>query len=117
MTELEIFYDASCPFCRRRASWIRKKDSADAIKLSDLNENEDMLGLYGANVDDAYYTVHAVDHFGNVITGLDVVIRVLEILKCRRTLWAIKLPGISKLTPKVYDLISYYKIELGRLGL
>jgi len=117
MIELEIFYDASCPFCARRANWIRKNDVKNLIRLTDINENEDMLAMYGANIEDAYYTIHGVDKYGNLIIGWDVITATLEILGYYRTLWVMGWPYICRTIPYIYKFISDHKIELSRFGI
>ena len=114
--ELEIFYDATCAFCVRRAAWIRKRDSADAIRLTDLNTNEDMLALYGANIEEAYKEIHAVDKYGNLIRGWDVITSALEVLKYYRTLWIFEWPYVHKVAPCIYKFVNKHKTELSRFG-
>ena len=70
---LEIFYDTTCPFCIKRAEWIKRNDPDKRILLSDVNRDMFMLKLFGVNSDDALQDVHAVYRNGKVIKGADVV--------------------------------------------
>lgn len=110
---LEVFYDANCPFCVRRAEWIRKNDTEKHIMLSDLNKNLLILDLFGISSEDAYEDIHAVYRNGEVIKGVEVVRAVLDILGYRKLLRLINSLGIWWIFNKIYSVIKRNKQYIG----
>jgi predicted DCC family thiol-disulfide oxidoreductase YuxK len=110
---LEVFYDANCPFCVKRAEWIRKNDVDKDILLSDVNRDLFMLELFGVRSEDALQDVHAVYRNGEVIKGPQVVRAVLNILGYRRLLRLINFPGVRLIFNLLYDIVSKNRHRIG----
>lgn len=110
---LEIFYDTTCPFCIKRAEWIKRNDPDKRILLSDVNRDMFMLKLFGVNSDDALQDVHAVYRNGKVIKGADVVRATLYILGYKKTLALINMPVMSWLFNVAYCKISENRHKIG----
>ena len=110
---LEVFYDAQCPFCVKRAKWIKKKDVNKDILLSDANRDGFMLELFGVPSGEGLQDVHAIYRSGKVIKGVKVVRAVLEILGYKRTLRVINTPVISCFFDWLYARVKNNRHKIG----
>ena len=103
---LEIFYDKQCPFCIKRAEWIKKRDIHNHIHLSDIHRDGFILEILGVPLEESLKDIHAIHKDGKIIKGADVVRSVLNILEYKKTLWIINLPVISTIFKWTFYAIS-----------
>ncbi|MGC4041442.1 MAG: DCC1-like thiol-disulfide oxidoreductase family protein [Flavobacterium sp.] len=105
---LFFYYDSECPLCIRTKLTISHFDWYNKVAFKtvqfDSQENEKLAGIdYDLLLDDIY----SVDLKGNVYSGVDTYIQVLQRIFYLYPLSLIlRLPGIYHLAKKVYSFIA-----------
>lgn len=67
--EITVFYDGSCPLCRKEIAHYRKLNPLKPINWSDISHQQSVLAQYAIAYDDAMRVLHVLDSQGRVVTG------------------------------------------------
>ena len=66
-----VFYDGSCPLCRREIDHYRRVDRAGRLHWLDIAGEPDRLALSGLSLSDAMAELHVLDAAGQWQRGVD----------------------------------------------
>ncbi len=64
-----MFYDESCPICRREVDHYQRIDREKCVRWVDISENEHILQEHGLSVSEAMARLHVVDSNGRLVQG------------------------------------------------
>ena len=67
--ELCVYYDSSCPLCRREVALYRRLDTASRVEWVDLHAGDQSVVAPGLTRDAALARLHARDTSGELVSG------------------------------------------------
>lgn len=67
--KLVMFFDGSCPLCRREVRHYRRVDRSRRIEWIDINEDRTLLNAFGISYDDAMQRLHVLTRDGRMVGG------------------------------------------------
>jgi predicted DCC family thiol-disulfide oxidoreductase YuxK len=115
-TELTVFYDGSCPICRREIGYYQGRDGASKIDWVDITQSDADMVCEGLSRDDAMarFSVRAGD--GSVIRGAGGFIELWKTLPAFSLLGRVlSIPPLTWLLDRVYDLLLVVRPRLQKL--
>ncbi|WP_461516123.1 thiol-disulfide oxidoreductase DCC family protein [Porticoccus sp.] len=65
-----VFYDGSCPLCRREINHYMKIARDNLIHWVDISRDDSQLRQFNLSTDEAMRRFHVVDQMGNVAIGV-----------------------------------------------
>ena len=68
-TRTTMFYDGSCPLCRREVAHYRRLDQAGRVRWQDIAEDAAELTAHGIGREQAMRRLHALDAEGRLVSG------------------------------------------------
>ncbi|GGO83361.1 redox protein [Marinobacterium nitratireducens] len=84
-----VFYDGSCPLCRREIGHYRRLDRACAVDWRDIHRNGAALDAAGITPDEAMRRLHALEAGGEISTGINAFLVIWRALPRYRWLAAL----------------------------
>ena len=98
---LTVYYNTKCPVCNAGIDWQRNRlvqvARAGIIEFRDINLEPDVLGRYGAGLEDVRRRLHAVDADGHLQVGADCAIAVWQLTP--GDAWLAQLVGLPLVRP------------------
>lgn len=64
-----VFFDASCPFCRKEIEHYKRLSGADGLNWIDITDSQDILAAYGLDYEAVMKRFHVLDSKGHWQTG------------------------------------------------
>jgi len=69
-----VFFDGSCPLCRREMNHYRRIDRSGSIQWVDISSDVETLKSYDIPFDWAMRILHAVNKSGQVVVGVSAFV-------------------------------------------
>lgn len=105
-----LFYDPSCPLCRRFKAWIEAGDRHGAIQALALDDPELPTRFPDLDLAQAQAQLTVRDQEGNLYRGLAALRQLSLCLPGLRHLdWIYLLPGVKGVAEGVYRLVNRYR--------
>ncbi|WP_332403219.1 DUF393 domain-containing protein [Vibrio metschnikovii] len=79
MTQLTLFYDATCPLCVKEMDTLKRLDKNQALKMVDIY-SEEISAYPQIDIKQAGTILHALDESQQLILGLDAVHRAWQLV-------------------------------------
>jgi len=109
-----MLYDGACPFCRREAAWLKRRDRADRLLLVDIAEGDFEPAKYGLTEEEVSGVLHGITLDGTVLRGMDAVREAYRIVGLGWLAAATKLPGLRAIFDVLYACFARNRVALGR---
>lgn len=112
--DLTIFFDGSCPLCRREIAHYLRRDRAGRLAALDIATDPAPLVRLGIAHDSAMAALHACDAQGRVLIGSDAFLAIWDRLpRWRRLSAALRvLPGARWVLERVYRYVAPRRARL-----
>ena len=111
----KLLYDGDCPFCRREAEWLKRRDRHDRLAL----ENIAALGFdparYGLTREEVMGSLHGVLPDGHVVRRVEAIRQAYKAVGLGWLVAPTRLPIIRGVLDRMYGLFARNRIRLGRL--
>lgn len=65
-----MYYDGSCPLCRREVDHYRRLDRDQRVRWVDISREPEALALLGVDLTTAMRRLHATDEDGRLVSGV-----------------------------------------------
>ncbi|MCP4596286.1 thiol-disulfide oxidoreductase DCC family protein [Neptuniibacter sp.] len=92
-----VFYDGSCPLCKKEISHYIKLDKAENLIWCDISNDVALLDYYGISYDQAMKRLHAVSYEGKIVIGVDAFLMLwLQLPYYRYLSRTLKFWGLNK---------------------
>jgi predicted DCC family thiol-disulfide oxidoreductase YuxK len=99
-----VYYDGSCPICRREISFYKAREGAERIHWFDVSKRQPEHLPAGLTKQEALTRFHVLRADGRLVTGGDAFRTIWTELPALRMLGALfSLPGLRSLLKKAYD--------------
>lgn len=107
-----MFYDGSCPLCRREVAHYRRLDKHNRVLWLDISEPEAPLADYGLTRDRAMQELHVLGSDGQMYTGAAAFAKIWESLPYFRWLARVtKFPGVLKALEIAYRPFARWRLR------
>ncbi|MBQ4799126.1 DUF393 domain-containing protein [Pseudoalteromonas sp. MMG006] len=110
-----IFYDGNCPLCSTEMTKLKQADTANNIKLEDLNAPDFNERYSYVDKDKAMTHLQAQTNSGEMIYGLDVTYQAWKTVGKYTWLKIFRLPVIRFFADCGYLFFARYRHSLSRL--
>lgn len=75
---ITVFYDGSCGLCSREIAHYRRIAPDGVFDWCNIVQHEAHLAREGVAVQDAMQSLHALDHYGRIHTGVDAFVLIWQ---------------------------------------
>ena len=114
---LELFYDGACPLCAREARALGRLDRRGRLKLTDFAAPGFDPARAGVPMERLLARIHGRLPDGTIVEGVEVFRKAYEAVGLRLLVAPTRLPGISRLLDRAYDVFARNRLRLtGRCG-
>jgi predicted DCC family thiol-disulfide oxidoreductase YuxK len=111
---IKLLYDGECPFCRREAQWLKRRDRADRLVLEDILALGFDPSRYGLTRQEVTAVLHGVLPDGRVVHGVEAVRQAYQAVGLGWLVAPTRLPGIRGLLDRMYGAFARNRVALGR---
>ena len=111
---MEILYDGNCPICRRKVSFLQKRDKNERLSFSDIRNPEFNCMESGRSIAELEKQIHAILIDGAVIHRMDVIRAAYREIGLG---WLVKPTGWPILRPlfdNLYGFIAKHRLSISR---
>jgi predicted DCC family thiol-disulfide oxidoreductase YuxK len=110
---LTLFYDDTCPLCRRFKAAIEAWDSDCLIEVVDIAQAATQRRFRHLDLNAATQQLTVCDRLGNLHHGVECLRRLTQLLPgLRRLTWAYQLPGVTPVIGKLYRTVHRRRKKL-----
>ncbi len=114
--DLTVYYDGSCPICRREVDHYRRLDASASIGWADISADPAASEEAGVSCAAAMARMHARTADGAVVSGARAFIEIWR--RVRGWRWAAKIvsvPPVLWVAERAYDLFAPRRQAISRL--
>jgi predicted DCC family thiol-disulfide oxidoreductase YuxK len=108
----KMYFDGSCPLCRREVAHYRFLDRRDRVDWVDISREADLLSTHGIDPDAAMRRLHAIDEQGRVVSGVSAFVAVWRQLPVYRYLaWLVEQLDLVPLLDRLYVRFAAWRLR------
>lgn len=93
--DVEVFFDADCPLCRREVDMIRWFDRKKRLKFTDISASDFDASRYARTLDDFMDQIYGRLPDGTWVRGVETFRRIYAAIGLRWLMPVTRLPGVS----------------------
>lgn len=109
---IEVFYDGGCPLCRREIEMIRRKDKAELIRFTDIDDPSFNAESVGKTQQELMAQLHGRLPDGTWISGVETFRRLYSAIGFRWAVGFSRLPVIAQIMNVGYAAFARYRLAL-----
>lgn len=116
---LTVYYDASCPLCRKEMHALKQFDVQDRLKLQDCsteNFHDEFADKANISTADLLRLIHARDESGKWFIGVDVFVLAYRAAGIEAVAGFFTFRPLRPLLNRLYPFIARNRMVLSRLG-
>lgn len=110
--QIEVFFDGGCPLCAREMNWLRRRDRANHIKFTDIDDPNFDAGACGKSVEQLMDQMHGRLPNGAWLRGVEVFRRIYSAIGFQKLVFLSRLPIVSQALDAGYWLFARYRRRL-----
>jgi predicted DCC family thiol-disulfide oxidoreductase YuxK len=117
---LTLYYDASCPFCKKEMDDLKSYDSQDRLRLIDCSPvsfRDALAEVAGITRAEMMALIHARDGSGRWMIGVEVFILAYRAVGIEMMAGLYEFPLLRPLWNRLYPWVARHRMGLSRLGL
>jgi predicted DCC family thiol-disulfide oxidoreductase YuxK len=117
---LTIFYDASCPLCRKEMHALKEYDEQDRLRLVDCSNDDfqdDLAQQAKISRTDMMNLIHARDASGRWIIGVDVFVYAYRAGGIEGAARLFESRSLRPLLNRVYPWVARNRMVLSKVGI
>jgi predicted DCC family thiol-disulfide oxidoreductase YuxK len=113
--QLKLLYDGECPFCRREAWWLKRRDRKGHLLLEDINDPAFDPGKYGLTRDEVMGVLHGVLPDGRIVRRVEAIREAYRTIGLGWLVAPTAWPGVRWVADKCYGVFARNRLALGRM--
>jgi predicted DCC family thiol-disulfide oxidoreductase YuxK len=110
--QIEVFFDGSCPLCRREIRWLKRRDRGGKIRFTDISSPGFAAGDLGKSYEELMAQMHGRLPDGTWLQGIEVFRRAYAAVGFRLLVALSRLPGLSQLLELGYRVFACNRLRL-----
>ncbi len=111
---LKLLYDGDCPFCRREAQWLKRRDRDGRLALEDISALGFDPSRYGLTRQEVMGVLHGVLPDGRIVRGVEAVRQAYQAIGLGWLVAPTRLPGVRWVLDRMYGVFARNRAGLGR---
>ena len=113
IAKLTIFFDGSCPLCKREVHFLQSKNQKGYLSFIDINTSDFYLDpKYEITYKQAMERIHALKSDGSVIKDIKVFQEAYTLIGLGWIYAPTKLPIFDKFIEFIYGIWAKYRLKL-----
>ena len=109
--EVEVFFDADCPLCRKEIGFLRRWDRHRRIRFTDIAAVDFDAAAVGIPYDRLMAEIHARLPDARWIRGVEVFRRLYSAIGLRWIVAATRWPGLSQIVDVGYRVFARNRLK------
>jgi predicted DCC family thiol-disulfide oxidoreductase YuxK len=114
-TQLTVFYDGHCPLCVKEIRAMKRADKENLLQLENIHASDFSQRYPEVDPVEADKLLHAIDHNGEWLTGLDVTVKAWQLVRRHRWLGVLRWPVIRPVADGCYRFFARYRQQIAFL--
>lgn len=110
--DVEVFYDAACPLCRREIGMLQRKDKLHRIQFTDLTDPQFDPAPLHLTLADLEARIHGRLPDGRIIQGMEVFRQLYTAIGWGWLANVTRWPGVSQVSDLAYTLFAKNRLRL-----
>jgi predicted DCC family thiol-disulfide oxidoreductase YuxK len=111
---LKLLYDGECPFCRREAQWLKRRDRAGRLVLEDISALGFDPSRYGLARQEVMDVLHGVLPDGRIVRGVEALRQAYQAIGLGWLVAPTRLPVVRGALDRMYAAFARNRVGLGR---
>jgi predicted DCC family thiol-disulfide oxidoreductase YuxK len=113
-SRLKLLYDGECPFCRREAQWLKRRDRGGRLMLEDITALGFDPSRYGLTRQEVMDVLHVVLPDGRIVRGAEAVRQAYQAIGLGWLVAPTRLPVVRGVLDRLYLAFAHNRVGLGR---
>ncbi len=111
---LKLLYDGECPFCRREAQWLKRRDRHGRLVLEDISALGFDPSRYGLTRQEVIDVLHGVLPDGHIVRGVEALRQAYQAIGLGWLVAPTRLPVVGWVLDRMYGAFARNRAGLGR---
>jgi predicted DCC family thiol-disulfide oxidoreductase YuxK len=111
---LKLLYDSECPFCRREAQWLKRRDHDGRLVLEDISALGFDPSRYGLTRQEVTDVLHGVLPDGRIVRGVEALRQAYQAIGLGWLVAPTRLPVVGWVLDRMYGAFARNRAGLGR---
>jgi predicted DCC family thiol-disulfide oxidoreductase YuxK len=112
--QIKLLYDGECPFCRREAHWLKRRDCGGRLVLEDITALGFDPSRYGLTRQEVMEVLHVVLPDGRIVRGAEAVRQAYQAIGLGWLVAPTRLPVVRGALDRLYLAFARNRVGLGR---
>jgi predicted DCC family thiol-disulfide oxidoreductase YuxK len=113
-SEFKLLYDGQCPFCRREAYWLQRRDRHHRLMLEDISSPGFDPARYGVTQQEVMGVMHGVFPDGRIVRKVAAFREAYRVVGLGWLLAPTGWPGLRWIADRFYEWFARHRAALGR---
>ncbi|MDD5140249.1 MAG: DUF393 domain-containing protein [Verrucomicrobiales bacterium] len=112
--EFKLLYDGQCPFCRREAQWLQRRDSHGRLAFEDISTSGFDPSRYGVTQTEVMGVMHGVFPDGRIVRKVAAFREAYRVVGLGWLLAPTGWPGLRWIADRLYEGFARNRAGIGR---
>jgi predicted DCC family thiol-disulfide oxidoreductase YuxK len=112
--EFKLLYDGKCPFCRREAQWLQRRDRHGRLAFEDVSNAEFDASRYGVTQAEIMGVMHGVFPDGRIVKKVAAFRAAYRVVGLGWLLAPTGWPGLRWIADRFYEWFARNRVAIGR---
>jgi predicted DCC family thiol-disulfide oxidoreductase YuxK len=112
---LKLLYDGQCPFCRREARWLQRRDRHGRLVFEDITAPDFDPSRYGVTSEEVMGVMHGVFPDGRIVRKVEAFRQAYRAVGLGWLLAPTGWPVLRWICDWLYWLFARHRVWLGRI--
>ena len=112
--EFKLLYDGQCPFCKREAQWLQRRDRQGRLAFEDISAPGFDASRYGITQEEAMGVMHGVFPDGRIVRKVAAFREAYRVVGLGWLLAPTRWPGLRWVADRFYEWFARNRVAIGR---
>lgn len=112
--EFKLLYDGQCPFCRREAQWLQRRDRHGRLALEDISVPGFDASRFGVTQTEVMGVMHGVFPDGRIVHKVAAFREAYRVVGLGWLLAPTGWPGLRWVADRFYEWFARNRVTIGR---
>jgi predicted DCC family thiol-disulfide oxidoreductase YuxK len=112
--EFKLLYDGQCPFCRREAHWLSRRDRQGRLALEDISAPGFDPAPYGVTQAEVMGVMHGIFPDGRIVRKVAAFREAYRVVGLGWLLAPTGWPGVRWIADRFYEWFAKHRVAIGR---
>ena len=112
--EFKLLYDGQCPFCRREAQWLQRRDRHGRLAFEDISAPGFDASRYGVTQAEVMGVMHGIFADGRIVRKVAAFREAYRVVGLGWLLAPTGWPGLRWIADRFYEWFARNRVAIGR---